>query len=693
MTTDALQTQPEWLDTTPARQGRYVLGPLLGQGGMGEVREAWDVVLRRTVALKILRAMDPVSLIRFMYEAQLQARVIHPNVCRVYDVDSGEGAPRIAMQLIKEGQTLADLADQLTVPEIIDLFARVADAVHSAHKHKLIHRDLKPSNILMERRPEGGWTPYVCDFGLAMALEEPALTYSQGLKGTPAYMAPEQIRGERHLIGPATDIYALGGTLFFALYGQMPAGACLDLEAMLGRRTGPLTLPKGPKGPLPPGLETLLRTCLEPDPDRRGPSMASLAEELRRVGRGEPILTRPRGRFRPTLARFATGWNATRLALLTAGGLALALGLLLGQRQLRRSNERRAEWTRSFALEAANLEQDFRVEKMLPIHDLRPAYARITRHMEDLRMRMAALGADAEGPGRYALGSARLLMRDFPGAREDLERAWACGDRGPEVAEALARALVSTGFQGGAPFLPAQAPRSQPKDDAAQRLEGLLRQGQGWAADSGGYARALLLFSQRDFARAAAAAQASFVDHPWRFEPAILEGLSFYALGEQQDRAGDTAGAERSYRQAMDVAERYLAMAHSEVGLHHVYLRAGRALAWLQRQRGLLAPEALDQLQHQCQEALRLDPDLADLQDDWLGISLLKAAYLANVGEDPHAELAQAQAFLEARARTPLTSALEADRALLQLSLASFQNQGQVIAGRPDPFRPATILY
>ena len=146
-----------------------MLGPLLGQGGMGEVREAWDVVLCRTVALKVLRKMDPGSLIRFMHEARLQSRLVHPNICQIFDVDSSESAPRIAMQLVR-GPTLADACGGLGVEEIVRLLAQVAEGVQAAHQLMLIHRDLKPSNILLDPNPEGGWTPYVCDFGLAMEL-------------------------------------------------------------------------------------------------------------------------------------------------------------------------------------------------------------------------------------------------------------------------------------------------------------------------------------------------------------------------------------------------------------------------------------------------------------------------------------------------------------------------------------------
>ena len=208
MLSESSPHQPLWLDASRPREGRYVLGPLLGKGGMGEVVEAWDVVLCRTVALKILRNMEPTALIRFMHEAQIQARVAHPNICRIYDVDSSEGTVKIAMQLIR-GPNLEHACRDLSPTALVTLVAQVAEAVHAAHAVKLIHRDLKPSNILLEKGPNDRWLPYICDFGLAMSLDEPALTATGGAIGTPAYMAPEQFHGERGRIGPATDVYAL----------------------------------------------------------------------------------------------------------------------------------------------------------------------------------------------------------------------------------------------------------------------------------------------------------------------------------------------------------------------------------------------------------------------------------------------------------------------------------------------------
>ena len=671
MQTDALQVQPPWLTSDHPRTGRYILGPLLGQGGMGEVREAWDVVLRRTVALKILKTMDPLGLVRFMHEAQLHARLVHPNICRIYDVECAEGAPRIAMQWVPGGETLAEVARLLSVDEILALFILVAEAMHAAHRHKLIHRDLKPSNILLERGSDGTWIPFICDFGLAMALDEPALTYSQGVKGTPAYMAPEQIRGERHKVGPATDIYALGGTLFYALFEQVPGNFTLDLEAMMGKRSRPLELPACPKQPLSRELEIILRKCLEPDPDLRFSSMATLAAEFRRLLNKEPIHTRPVGfleRHLPFLRKYR---KASLGAALCAAATLVGLGTL--QRHREKASEQRADWTRLFALEAAGLENDLRVERMLPIHDMRPSYARFERHLESIRRRMKILGADAEGPGLYALGRTRFLMGDCAGAQEDLENAWSRGCRGPEVSYILARTLVEAEYRSENQAAFETGAVRPPLAKATQRLETLFRQGRGPDGDPDDFAQALLAFHERDYTRAAAGAHASFITHPWQCDSASTESRSLYALGRQKYEAGDLAGAENAFREAVKAAEGYLTVGQSDEGVQHACLLAKRGLAYLQWLDGTLSLEALGPLQAQAQDALTLNADYPEFQEDWLAFALLKAALLTDLKEDPLPELTAALAFLESRSRQPLTPELRADRMLLHGRLAEHQ--------------------
>ena len=663
MSPDTPPHQPEWLDTHQPSMGRYVLGPILGQGGAGEVREAWDVVLCRTVALKVLRKMEPMGLIRFMHEAQIQSRMVHPNICRVYDVDSSGGIPKLAMQLVR-GPTLAQAAHELTVQEVVTILAQVAEAIHAAHRMQLIHRDLKPSNILLERGAEGQWVPFVCDFGLAMALDEPSLTLGPGLLGTLAFMAPEQLQGERWRVGPATDVYALGCTLHCALFGEAPGAA----RPLVLPRLGVFPPARSPSPDLPRDLETILRKCLELEPNLRYASAQALAEDLWLFRDGAPIHARPVGAVQ-------RGWRRSRpyrplilLALLAGAGI--LAGRLVEKGQLTRDQRTQAEWTRFFVLEAADLEKDVRLEKMMPIHDMRPAYARLRARMAAIRTRMLTQGPEAQGPGHYALGSACFMLKDFPGARKELEQAWALGFRVPESAWLLARSLVGCSHQAtDAALFDTGLP---PPDAAAvaRRAQELFRLGRGGEGDSAQFAEALLAYTLRDYPRAAACAHASFLAHPWHYESATIESLSFSALGRQLYDAGDLRGAAASYRKAMAAAQAFIQVGHSDEHCYHAYFLAGCRLAGLQASQGRCSPAFIERLGALCQEALVLDPTQPELQDDWVTIIGMKIVRQRELGRDAGPDLDADLAYLNTWAREPLTVELRAHRMLTHWFLA-----------------------
>lgn len=277
---------------------------------MGEVYEAWDIVLARPVALKILQHLEPAAMIRFMHEAQLHARLDSPNICRIYDVDATGGTPRIAMQLIR-GPTLEDAAKDLRLDEIISILGQVAEAVHGAHLLNLIHRDIKPSNILLQWSEQNGWIPYICDFGLAMAMDGPSVTQPLALTGTPAYMAPEQVRGDRSLVGPATDVYGIGSTLYFTLLGRPPCVSTTTAEMLRVKRERGFPSPRSLEPDLPPALEAILLKCLEPDPQDRYPTAAALGAELKQFRTtlsSDPQENRPaQERIRSWAGRFSWG--------------------------------------------------------------------------------------------------------------------------------------------------------------------------------------------------------------------------------------------------------------------------------------------------------------------------------------------------------------------------------------------------
>ena len=209
----------------PETFGRYRILRKLGQGGMGSVYLAHDSQLDRPVALKVphFSAADgPDALERFYREARAAATIVHANICPVYDVNEHAGVPYVTMAYI-EGRPLAELiraGKPLPQRPVAAAARKLALALHEAHRRGVVHRDLKPSNVMINSRRE----PVVMDFGLAWRLdrEDARLTKSGSILGTPAYMSPEQVRGDVSALGPGCDIYSLGVLLYEMLTGRPP---------------------------------------------------------------------------------------------------------------------------------------------------------------------------------------------------------------------------------------------------------------------------------------------------------------------------------------------------------------------------------------------------------------------------------------------------------------------------------------
>ena len=293
----------------------YRLEAILGTGGMGIVYQAWHLHLNRPVALKMLLAgahAPPADRERFQREAEAVAALQHSNIVQIYDVDEVDDRPYFTMELVEAG-SLADRIRGIPQParQSAVLVSMLADAIHVAHQAGIVHRDLKPGNILLTADD----TPKITDFGLARWLDgSTGLTLSGALVGTPSYMAPEQARGDKGAIGPASDVYALGAILYELLTGRPPfrsdtASATLhqvaNEEPVPPRRLNPR---------VPRDLQTICLKCLRKEPHRRYASAQALAEDLRRFERGEPIQARPVGPVERTVR-----WVRRRPALAGAG--------------------------------------------------------------------------------------------------------------------------------------------------------------------------------------------------------------------------------------------------------------------------------------------------------------------------------------------------------------------------------------
>jgi eukaryotic-like serine/threonine-protein kinase len=353
--TDVIASGPQSTDL-PHVPG-YRVEALLGHGGMGVVYRVWHLRLNRAVALKMLLAgpcARTEELERFQREAEAVAALGHPNIVQVHDVGDVDGRPYFTMELV-EGGTLADRIEGVPQPahQAAALMATLAEAIHAVHQSGNVHRDLKPSNILLTR--DG--TPKVTDFGLARRLEGGGgLTLSGIPMGTPSYMAPEQARGRKGAIGPATDVYALGAILYELLTGRPPfraESATATLQQVVADEPVPPTR-LNPR--VPRDLQTICLKCLHKELARRYASAEALAEDLRRFDRGEPITARPVG----PLER-GVRWVRRQPALAAAVALGVLLASALGGIALWWYGQRRAVEAASVAYAEADLSESERL--------------------------------------------------------------------------------------------------------------------------------------------------------------------------------------------------------------------------------------------------------------------------------------------------------------------------------------------
>jgi tetratricopeptide (TPR) repeat protein len=327
----------------------YEVEEVLGRGGVGVVYRARHLRLNRPVALKMLLAgpyARPQERERFLREAEAVAGLRHPNVVQLYDVGDVDGRPYFTMELVEGGSLARALAGApRPARPAAALVAAVADAIEVAHQSGIVHRDLKPANVLLT----ADGTPKVADFGLARRLEGGGgLSLSGVAVGTPSYMAPEQARGDKDAIGPATDVYALGVILYEVLTGRPPFRSetpAATLHQVMVDEPVPLARlnPHAPRD-----LETICLKCLAKEPSRRYASAAALAEDLRRFGRGEPIKARPIGaagrlvrwaRRHPAVAGLSGALLFVTL-LLIAG---LVTGMVITTDALRRARRARTD--------------------------------------------------------------------------------------------------------------------------------------------------------------------------------------------------------------------------------------------------------------------------------------------------------------------------------------------------------------
>lgn len=316
----------------PQIPGCQIAGTL-GSGGMGLVYLAHETTLDRKVAVKVLHGgplAHPVNRRRFALEAKVVAQLEHENIVRLYRAGESDGLPYLVVEYLSGGTLHDDWSIQRPAPlDVARTVETLARAVHYAHSHpkRIVHRDLKPSNVLLT---ESG-TPKIADFGLAKMLDASGdLSQSGAPLGTANYMAPEQITGGADV---RTDVYGLGGILYFGLTGRPPFSGPTVADTYRQIKQERPVAPRAANRQIDRDIETICLKCLEKSPDRRYATADQLARDLRRYLDGLPIHARKIGMVERTWRSLRANPQIVALMvilLLAVGGT--TWGLLQAQR-------------------------------------------------------------------------------------------------------------------------------------------------------------------------------------------------------------------------------------------------------------------------------------------------------------------------------------------------------------------------
>lgn len=322
-------------DGDPTRLGKYSIERVLGRGGCGVVYLATDTQLNRKVALKIVHRgsgsdskESSHEVERFVREAQISAKLRHPNIVSIYEAGAIDGKHYIAMEYV-EGASMAQWrrGGSITIRQQVRVLRDVALAVHHAHEQGITHRDLKPQNVMVDVKVK----PYVTDFGLAKKAGgegvDPSLTLEGAILGTPVYMSPEQAKGKKS-VGKRSDVWSLGVMLYEVMTGRPPFRGESPVAIVMKVLRDPVPPPSSVaaavmNAPLYRPLEAVVMRALQKEPGDRYESAKEFAGDLSKWLKGDTLkVVARRSRSIPKWALFAAGGVLAAIAILAIVGIA-----------------------------------------------------------------------------------------------------------------------------------------------------------------------------------------------------------------------------------------------------------------------------------------------------------------------------------------------------------------------------------
>lgn len=619
----------------------------IGEGATGRVMKAWSDTHQCFVALKYLKAQDADWVARLRREAAAVSRVEHPNIPKVYGVETPPGeAAYIAMQYI-DGEPLDKAALRLSLEERVTLLSQISDALHAAHQAGLVHRDLKPANIMIETLKDGAVKPWLVDFGLVLdAQQSQTLTQHGDVMGTPSYMAPEQARGT-DLIDRRTDVYALGALLFYLLTDQHPwqnlSSSAVLTKVLQGRFPAPLSLNRQ----TPKALNAICLRACELEPRHRYTSASAFAADLDAYLKDSSALIAIQSvssRLRRTWRFHKVWWATIATAILVLAGNLIYVQI---QAQYALQAQQRIQTL------TAEVEQNavkLRLARMTPDQDIAPLRKRLNQRYRSMLEQVPEMPESIQSAALAAIGRGVLAGGESAWARQLLGEAIAAGQRDGASHLAYAVALVQ-GYQDAIkrttrerdPSLRAAqlAKAKQEMRDPALAQLSLARQ---FSIEESHYGEALLALLEDRYLDAVAAAELSVAQTPWRFESLIVKGAAFAEQGRQAAVAADGEKARKFYTQAAEAFAAASTIAPSAAAALEQHCATLAGLVFIDVALARTSPAAqLSALDESCQLAARADSDSPVAWAEQSQAYQDTAMYRFIHGEDPESAFNRAE--------------------------------------------------
>lgn len=424
--------------------GNYVLGELIGKGGMGEVYSATqEHPLKRTVALKLIHSEGAESsVMRFRREYQLLAQLKNEHIAQVYDAGTtSEGCIYFTMELV-EGETLSAYVSRyaLSVDEITALIMQVCDGLQYAHQKGILHRDIKPSNILVSTE---GALPVckIIDFGIAKEVqgdrehmgqlpENGTGEGTQGFFGSPCYVPPEHINPMGHTPDARSDIYSLGATFYEMLTGRPPHEGNHHFEILhnvLYQNVVPVCKVNSK---IPVDLSLIIDKCLEKDIHERYSTVHELLMDLQDYASGHPVHGLNLGPFY-RLKKYVSRYRGASILGVCSLLIIATLGMMFLNTRIRARKS--ALLIQEYSAQVERIEWQKRISNKSPRHDTTYDNQLIQRQMDQIEKDSQKYGEIASAPEDYALGLAKLAMNEYDEARIRLEQARTNGVKTPRL--------------------------------------------------------------------------------------------------------------------------------------------------------------------------------------------------------------------------------------------------------------------